>query len=379
MRRSRHQTGSIIERSGVFLIRYYTTKLSGGRPKRTQVSEKLVEKSDRYHSRNCKAVRQLRDEFMRKINDGPLASPEVLVTEFWENTYLPYLRETKRPSTRKGYEKLWRLELEDHFRGRSLRDYRTHQGSEFLTSLAKRGLGRASIAHVRSLASGIFSHAVNRGLIERNSWREVKLLAKPKDSTPTAHYTLEEAENVISALKDRVDAQLLFALAFFLGLRPSEVAGLCWEDFDEEWVHIRRGVVGREVGPTKTPESVASIPLIQPVRGLLSVWRQESGNPSEGWVFLNRRGGPVHLDSFARTAIIPRLEAKKLAWKGLYAARRGAGTVLTRLTGDALAAREILRHKNLAVTTGYYVKQMPAAGLAGMKLLEAEVMRRSEG
>jgi integrase len=49
----------------------------------------------------------------------------------------------------------------------------------------------------------------------------------------TAHYTLEEAENIISALVDHVDAQLVMALSFFLGLRPGEIAGLKWEDFDE--------------------------------------------------------------------------------------------------------------------------------------------------
>src|ERR1051326_9040690 len=211
MRRPRLQTGNIIERSGVFLVRYYTTKIVDGVPRRTQVSEKLVEKSERHHSRSCKAVRQLRDDFMRKINDSPLAPTEILISDFWKETYLPYLLESKRASTQKGYEKLWRLELEDHFRGRSLRDYRTHHGSEFLTGLAKRGLSRTSIAHVRSLASGIFSHAVNRGLIERNPWSEVKLLAKAKEPEPTAHYTLEEAENIKGGLVDRLDAQLLFA------------------------------------------------------------------------------------------------------------------------------------------------------------------------
>jgi integrase len=377
MRKPRHQTGNVIERSGVFYVRYYTTEFFDGTPKRKQVAEKLVEKSDKYYSERCKAVMGLRDDFMRKINASPLAPSEVLVTEFWDNTYLPYLKESKRPSTVRGYEQIWRLGLKRHFTGRTLREYRTHHGSEYLTSLTKNN-GRNSIAHVRSLASGIFSHAVNRGLIERNPWSEVKLLAKPKASMPTMHYTLEEAEDIISALVDRVDAQLLFSLGFFLGLRPSELAGLRWEDIDDEWVHIRRSVVGRDVGPTKTPESVASLPLIQPVRGLVSLWRQKAGNPREGWVFLNRRGGPVHLNSVVRTVILPKLRAKNLAWKGLYAARRGAGTVLTQLTGDALAAREILRHKNLAVTTGYYVKQMPAAGIAGMKLLEAEVTRRSE-
>jgi hypothetical protein len=48
---------------------------------------------------------------------------------------------------------------------------------------------------------------------------------------------------------------------------------------------------------------------------------------------------------------------------------------LTELTGDALAAKELLGHANLSVTTAKYVKTMPEALLRGMKLLEAEVAK----
>jgi hypothetical protein len=44
---------------------------------------------------------------------------------------------------------------------------------------------------------------------------------------------------------------------------------------------------------------------------------------------------------------------------------------LTELTGDALAAKELLRHSNIGVTQQKYVKKIPEALLRGMKLLEA--------
>jgi hypothetical protein len=36
-----------------------------------------------------------------------------------------------------------------------------------------------------------------------------------------------------------------------------------------------------------------------------------------------------------------------------------------------LAAKELLRHKNLAVTTDKFVKAIPEASLKGIKMLEA--------
>jgi integrase len=76
------------------------------------------------------------------------------------------------------------------------------------------------------------------------------------------HYTFEEAENIISALVDHLDCQLIMAFACFLGLRPSEIAAPRCEDFDSDCVRIRRGVVNGRVGTPKTPASVADIPLV---------------------------------------------------------------------------------------------------------------------
>jgi integrase len=125
------------------------------------------------------------------------------------------------------------------------------------------------------------------------------------------------------------------------------------------------------VGETKTKSSVASLPVITPVRIPLELWRQKSGDKTEGWVFPNAKGKPFDLRTLIGRVIVPTLTAKNIEWKTLYAGRRGAATILTQLTGDALAAKELLRHKNLAVTTDKYVKAIPEALLKGIKLLEA--------
>jgi hypothetical protein len=61
-------------------------------------------------------------------------------------------------------------------------------------------MGRTSLQHVRSLCSAIFSLGVNKGLIERNVWREVKVLAKPRETKRTKWYTLDEALSIIADL-----------------------------------------------------------------------------------------------------------------------------------------------------------------------------------
>jgi integrase len=235
-----------------------------GKPVRVLKSRKLVDKDDKYFSATCKAVDDKREEFMRSLN--PVSSGEPIpVVNFWEQTYLPFIEENKKASTVAGYKQIWNQHLKAHFEGKTLQEYRTHVGSQFLLVLTKTQ-GQRTLNHIRSLASGIFSHAINLGLLDSNHWHDVKILGKVKTPKPTAHYTLEEAENIISALVDHVDCQLIMALSCFLGLRPGEIAGLRWEDFDADFVHIRRAVVRGIVGTPKTPESVASLQHNQNLR-----------------------------------------------------------------------------------------------------------------
>jgi hypothetical protein len=65
-RRQRHQKGNLFEKCGAFYIRYYTR--IGGVLK--QKTKKLCAKDEKYHSKTCKAVRLLRDEFMLGINSN---------------------------------------------------------------------------------------------------------------------------------------------------------------------------------------------------------------------------------------------------------------------------------------------------------------------
>jgi integrase len=380
----RYQSGHIYEASGAFFVRYYVSAIVDGKATRVQRSYRLCGKDDKCHSRTCKAVKQKAADHMDTVNANAAPVNDQTIAAFWEKTYLPFAEENLRASTVHGYKQIWGQHLSVHFGTTALKDYKTHMGSLFLTSLAKK-LGRATLQHIRSLASGIFAHAVNVGVIESNPWHDVKVLGKTKEPGETEHYTLEEAEDIISALFEHVDCQLIVALAFFLGLRPGEIQGLRWEDIDSDpderglrWIHIRRAVARNVIGETKTTSSVASLPLIAPVLIPLNLWRVKRGNPVEGWIFPNVKGKPVDLRSVIGRTIVPTLTAKKIEWKTLYAGRRGAATILTQLTGDALAAKELLRHKNIAVTTDKYVKAIPEALLKGIKMLEEAATSESE-
>ncbi len=159
----RFQQGYVYDASGSFFIRYNVTEIRGGQFKRVQRSHRLCVRDDRHPTKTCKAVRQLAAEFMAGVNSqtAPVnPANDQTVCQFWDTTYLPFIEENLRHSTVHGYKQLWAQHLKGHFGTTLLKDYRTASGSLFLTALAKT-LGRHTLQHIRSLASGVFTHAVN--------------------------------------------------------------------------------------------------------------------------------------------------------------------------------------------------------------------------
>ena len=357
-------------------MQYRRTEIIDGAPKRVQRSEFLCEKDAAHKSITSKAVLLKRDEFMLRVNAPTVKRGAMTVADYWTGVYLPFAEKNLRASSLGGYKQIWNQHLKNHFGETLLTEYSTGMATGFLTKLAEK-YSRRTLQHIRTTASALFQHATRLEHLPANPWRGAAPLGTVRDTEGTAHYTLEEAENIVNALVGRTDAQLLFALCFWLGLRPSEAIALQWGDFDETHVHIRRGVVRGVVGPPKTPESVASLPVIEPVRSLHKAWRPQCLASKEGWLFpaTGLRGESVmDLRNFSANVIRPIVKDKvgATAWKGLYAGRRGAGTALVELTGNLVAAQELLRHKSLTTTAMFYKKRTQTGLSSGMKLLESK-------
>jgi len=295
-----------------------------------------------------------------------------------------------KPSTIRGYKQIWKQHLEAHFGKLTLQEYEPHLGTRFLQSLTGTQ-AKNTLKHVRACASSLFKRAVNEQRIKTNPWHGVQMPDDAIESSETQHYTLEETENIISALVDHVDCQLVMALSCLLGLRPGEIAALRWEDFDSESVNIRRSVVRGNVGTPKTPESIAPLPLIDQVRVPLELWRRKSENTKNSWVFPSRNDTPVDLHNLIARVIKPHVEGKSecerchkvpkksgVEWKTLYAGRRGACTAVIEATGGNYAvAQALLRHKSMKTTLDVYKKQItPQSFKEGMTLLEEAATKR---
>src|ERR1035437_4471910 len=66
-------------------------------------------------------------------------------------------------------------------------------------------------------------------------------------------------------------------------------------------------------------------------------------------------------------------------WHGWHAARRGLGTYLYRLGVPDKVIQAILRHSNVNVTLGYYIKTQTPDVVAAMGKFEAEIAAHDFG
>ncbi|HEY6768006.1 MAG TPA: tyrosine-type recombinase/integrase [Candidatus Sulfotelmatobacter sp.] len=371
----RYQRGYIYEAFGAFHVRYRLEEIVDGETIRKQRSHRLCTK-DKGLTKASKSVRRLCDEYMATVNAQTPGEPDtdLPIAAFWEQTYWPFVQDNLKPSTVHGYKQLWNQHLKNHFGTLTLREYRKGMGSTFLTKLSKK-LRPRTVQHVKNLASGIFTHAANLDYVESNPWKFCKVLGKSLPDGETRSYTLEEMENIISALVDHVDCQLIMALSFFLGLRKGEIQALQWSDIDGGYVHIRRNVTRCHITTPKTKKSVRSLPLIQPVKGLLLLWRAKCES-EQLWLFQNERGTSQDLDAISAKIIKPALTKNKLEWKGFHAGRRGLGTVLRQITGNSTAGRDVLGHEDEALTKEHYEGALPEVALMGLKMLEAKALSK---
>ncbi len=347
---------------------------------RVRKSVKLADQDREHNSATCKAVRLLRDAELLKVSTArPVTGEELRIVDFWAAQYLRYCeKEWKgtgmRASTVRGFKQVWRQHLCSHFGTLTIQAYTPDMARRFLSSL-KTKQSKNTLKHIRALASAMFSEAVEHNLRNDNPWH-VKIPKDCKESKPTEHYTMEEAENLISALVDHVDAQLALAFACFLGLGPAEISGLQWGDVDADWIHIRRNKPAHgKVGPPKTAEHMAPVPLIDQVRVPLELWRAKCENVSgEAWIItdlpnlilINRVIKPhvLGLVECVRCEKTPKVSG--VTWRGLYSGRRGAITAVIEATnGNYAVAQALARHKSMTTTLNVYKKQITPQGFMG--------------
>jgi integrase len=392
---TRQQTGYIWRVGNSWFGRWREDVLEDGKVVRKQRCKRLADYSDRYRTESD--VRPLLAEKLRPINEGRTRPEGTLVlSEFVEKHYVPFFEENHKPSTVNGYKYVWEMYLAPRLKTITVRDFRTVDAAMLLADVHRANrLGRASLKHIKSFLSGVFTYAKNQGVIDGvNPIRDTMLPKKAAAPEETYATTPDEVLVIMEALREagQLKARAAVALMFFAGLRPGEARGVQWEDYDGKRLIIRRSVWHTYTTSPKTQGSIKPVPVIEPLGTILRELREADKNPETGPILRGSSGKPMDLHNLANRVVIPILKrcgvCRKLEadhgkanhvyevdeslpkWHGWYALRRGVATTVVALSKDSFAAKGLLRHSSVSTTERHYIKDVPENTLGAMKLLE---------
>lgn len=373
-RMPRKQKGQRIETPSAFFLRYYVSTQDGGRK---QECVKLAVKSDLY--RSWADVEPLIERELERVNAASdVPTGRLSLTDYIEKHYLPWCEPpNKSAATARGYKQVWERYLKPKVGDIAMVNLRTVDVTKALTDHAKVGLGGRTLSHIKWFLSGVYVHAIASGVVPTgaNPVPDAKWLHKVKRPEKQKEYSLDEVLGMLRILESRdLRAAVAVGLAYFAALRPAEIRGLQWADYDGSELNIKRGVWRNVVGETKTEDSAASVPVIEPLRSLLERLKTES---AEGFILQNAAGKPLSLDSLNLRVIAPAMEKAGIEWRGYYPGRRGISSLVTDTSKNALNSTGLLRHSTPITALKHYTRAQKDSIAAALKTVE-EIAAKTE-
>ena len=355
----RQQQGYVFKSSGGWYLKYRQDVIESGTVRRKLCTYRLADVDDR--CRTISDARKLAVTHLKPLNEGKISVGSTMpLSKFVEDTWLPHVKPEVRPATYYGYRQMWNLYLKPKFGSVPLCDIKPKHVAPYLDWL-QREKGPRAARYSKTVACMIFNYAIRPlELLESNPFQGRML--KAQDRKQGYATTLNEFAVMLRTFKDQPQIRAVLGLAFFGGLRPSEMRGVKWEDYDRrtQQMLIHTSVWKKQITGSKTIESSALVPINEPLTELLAELWEHDGRPTEGWILRGEKGGPLSLDNLGRRIIRPTLKAVGITWVGYYALRRGAGTIATVAARDkGLAARGLLRHKTVTTTAQFYIGDVP--------------------
>lgn len=188
----------------------------------------------------------------------------------WWDTY-----ESKRlgSGTRVDYDMNLHKHVIPFFRGKRLHEITTKDVQNFYDERAS--YSNSTCRHWRTLLYGIFSSAIEDGLLEKNPAKSTRLTMSSKrtERQPISKEAAARVEANLHLLKGK--DLLILAILLYTGVRRGEMLGLRWGDldFDRKLIHVRRQITFINNRPveksTKSKAGIREVPMLPELEKIL--------------------------------------------------------------------------------------------------------------
>src|SRR5579875_226999 len=171
---------------------------------------------------------------------------------------------------------------------------------ELIAGMRDQGVGPAAQRKTLVVLSAVLSAAVQWKKIATNPvWRMPKPSARPqRHPHPFPPLLIERIKLRLQRRQTKsgpyraVGDATLVSLLSYAGLRPGEALALTWGDVGQRTLAVDKAVADGVIGATKTG-TIRTVPLVEPLRQELGLWRALSGEHSdEAFLFPGSDGEP---------------------------------------------------------------------------------------
>ena len=244
------------------------------------------------------------------------------------------------------------------------------------------------IDQLRTYLKAAFELAFDEGLIPKNPMKKVTAPNSLQQSSER-FLTIEEMEKFFAELPIR--DRLICRFACVMGLRPGEIFGLTWADYNlmESKLRIDRCYTAGRIQQTKTKTSKTTTWCPPSIVQGLAEWRKVSFIESP-YIFPTRNGAPQDGSSYLQHVIKPaairagimpprseslakgqrRMDRENIV--NFQSMRRTCAT----WCGDQASVKDmqtIMRHAKAETTLKYYQKPIPESVKAALIALDARI------
>ncbi len=288
--------------------------------------------------------------------------------ETFSAAWVEECRSAWKPSTLAQYEQVLKSQLRPAFGPMRVSAIPESRIRGLITALLDRGLSARRINLALLVLKMILRAAARRRYLRVDPTETIRGLREPKTEVDP----LDPHEVTIFLGACPTWWRPYFAVAFWTGARPNELAALRWGDVDgpRGMFRIRAGRYRGKEGPPKTASSVRDVDMLPPVSEALKTQKAQQaaerlkagrGAPEPGreYVFTGPEGGLLNVNALRDRIWYPALAKGKLRRRTMYQTRHT-------FASNALAAGEapswvaaMLGHASPEILFSVYARYIP--------------------
>ncbi len=290
--------------------------------------------------------KKLAAEFLRKMELNRFQPPvqkKILLSEF-EKEYLQNFGCNFSSAYIKSIKLSFR-QLRKHTGDANLSSMTRQTAQIFFSSIHSRAK-RASTLYYRTLKAA-FNRAIEWEYLQENPFKYVKL---PRTIKKIPLFIDEEELNLIIKSTEHPDLRDLFALAFYSGLRLSEILNLKWEhvEFQEKMLYVRN-----QKEFTLKGKKDRVVPISSKLIGILENRIKSIPNPDGRYIFEKCLGVKYNADYISKKFKKSIIAAELNPDIHFHTLRHSFASNLVQRGASLYVVKELMGHSDISTTQVY--------------------------